>query len=314
MSDVTEAPKRGFFARLKAGLSRTTSALTEGITSLFTKRRLDDAALEELEDILLAADLGPVTAANVVERLRKTRFGREVSPDEIRAALAEEVAQVLAPLAQPLAPAGSTKPFVILVVGVNGTGKTTTIGKLAKHYREQGKRVMLAAGDTFRAAAIEQLTIWAERTGADILAKPPGADAAGLAFDALTKARAEGSDVLLIDTAGRLQNKAGLMAELEKIVRVLKKVDATAPHACILTLDATTGQNAINQVEVFRGVAQVTGLVMTKLDGTARGGVLVAVAQKFGLPVHFVGVGESADDLQPFDASAFARALAGAAS
>jgi len=314
MSDVTEAPKRGFFARLKAGLSRTTSALTEGITSLFTKRRLDDAALEELEDILLAADLGPVTAANVVERLRKTRFGREVSPDEIRAALAEEVAQVLAPLAQPLAPAGSTKPFVILVVGVNGTGKTTTIGKLAKHYREQGKRVMLAAGDTFRAAAIEQLTIWAERTGAGILAKPPGADAAGLAFDALTKARAEGSDVLLIDTAGRLQNKAGLMAELEKIVRVLKKVDATAPHACILTLDATTGQNAINQVEVFRGVAQVTGLVMTKLDGTARGGVLVAVAQKFGLPVHFVGVGESADDLQPFDASAFARALAGAAS
>jgi fused signal recognition particle receptor len=314
MSDVPEAPKRGFFARLKAGLSRTTSALTEGITSLFTKRHLDDAALEELEDILLAADLGPVTAANVVERLRKTRFGREVSPDEIRAALAEEVALVLAPLAQPLAPAGGAKPFVILVVGVNGTGKTTTIGKLAKHYREQGKRVMLAAGDTFRAAAIEQLTIWAERTGAGIVTKPPGADAAGLAFDALTKARAEGSDVLLIDTAGRLQNKAGLMAELEKIVRVLKKVDATAPHACILTLDATTGQNAINQVEVFRGVAQVTGLVITKLDGTARGGVLVAIAQKFGLPVHFVGVGESADDLQPFDASAFARALAGAAS
>jgi len=314
MSEVAEAPKRGFFARLKAGLSRTASALTEGITSLFTKRKLDDAALEELEDVLLAADLGPVTAANVVERLRKTRFGKEVTPDEIRAALAEEVAQVLLPLAKPLVPTSGVKPFVVLVVGVNGTGKTTTIGKLAKHYREQGKQVLLAAGDTFRAAAIEQLTIWAERTGAGILAKPPGADAAGLAFDALTKARGDGTDVLLIDTAGRLQNKAGLMAELEKIVRVLKKVDASAPHACILTLDATTGQNAINQVEVFRSVAQVTGLVMTKRDGTARGGVLVAVAQKFALPVHFVGVGESADDLQPFDASAFARALAGAAS
>jgi len=310
MSDVVEAPKRGFFARLKAGLSRSTTALTQGIVSLFTKRRLDEAALGELEEVLLAADLGPVTAANVVERLRKTRFGREVTPEEVRAALAEEVAAVLAPLAKPLQ-AGGARPFVVLVVGVNGTGKTTTIGKLAKHFREQGKKVMLAAGDTFRAAAIEQLTIWAERTGAGIVAKPPGADAAGLAFDALSKAKAEGHDVLLIDTAGRLQNKAGLMAELEKIVRVLKKLDPAAPHACILTLDATTGQNAINQVEVFRSVAQISGLVMTKLDGTARGGVLVAVAQKFALPVHFIGVGESADDLQSFDADAFARALAG---
>jgi fused signal recognition particle receptor len=312
MSDVAEAPKRGLFARLKAGLSRTAASLTESITSLFTKRRLDDQALDELEDVLLRADLGPATAAKVVDRLRKTRFGREVTPEEIRAALAEEVAQVLAPLARPLASAGA-KPFVVLVVGVNGTGKTTTIGKLAKHFRDAGHRVVLAAGDTFRAAAIEQLTIWAERTGASIVAKPPGADAAGLAFDALSKAKAEGADVLLIDTAGRLQNKAGLMAELEKILRVLKKLDAAAPHACILTLDATTGQNALNQVEVFREVAKVTGLVMTKLDGTARGGVLVAVAQKFALPVHFIGVGETADDLQPFDAAAFARALAGAA-
>jgi fused signal recognition particle receptor len=312
MSDVAEAPKRGLFARLKAGLSRTAASLTESITSLFTKRRLDDQALDELEDVLLRADLGPATAAKVVDRLRKTRFGREVTPEEIRAALAEEVAQVLAPLARPLASAGA-KPFVVLVVGVHGTGKTTTIGKLAKHFRDAGHRVVLAAGDTFRAAAIEQLTIWAERTGASIVAKPPGADAAGLAFDALSKAKAEGADVLLIDTAGRLQNKAGLMAELEKILRVLKKLDAAAPHACILTLDATTGQNALNQVEVFREVAKVTGLVMTKLDGTARGGVLVAVAQKFALPVHFIGVGETADDLQPFDAAAFARALAGAA-
>jgi fused signal recognition particle receptor len=248
----------------------------------------------------------------VVDRLRKTRFGREVTAEEVREALAEEVALVLAPLAKPLTSAGM-KPFVVLVVGVNGTGKTTTIGKLAKHYRDAGQRVVLAAGDTFRAAAIEQLTIWAERTGATIVARPPGSDAAGLAFDALTKAKADSADVLLIDTAGRLQNKAGLMAELEKIVRVLKKVDAAAPHACILTLDATTGQNAVAQVEVFRDVAKVTGLVVTKLDGTARGGVLVAIAQKFALPVHFIGVGERADDLQPFDAHAFARALAGAA-
>jgi fused signal recognition particle receptor len=312
MSDVTEAPKRGLFARLKAGLGRTASALTESITTLFTKRRLDDAALDELEEVLLRADLGPATASKVVDRLRKTRFGREVTAEEVREALAEEVAQVLAPLAKPLT-SGGAKPFVVLVVGVNGTGKTTTIGKLAKYYRDAGQRVVLAAGDTFRAAAIEQLTIWAERTGSTIVAKPPGADAAGLAFDALTKAKADSADVLLIDTAGRLQNKAGLMAELEKIVRVLKKVDAAAPHACILTLDATTGQNAVAQVEVFRDVAKVTGLVMTKLDGTARGGVLVAVAQKFTLPVHFIGVGERADDLQPFDAHAFARALAGAA-
>jgi fused signal recognition particle receptor len=312
MSDVTEAPKRGLLARLKAGLSRTATALTDGITALFTKRRLDDAALDELEEVLLRADLGPVTAAKVVDRLRKTRFGREVTAEEVREALAEEVAEVLAPLAKPLMSAGA-KPFVVLVVGVNGTGKTTTIGKLAKHFRDAGQRVVLAAGDTFRAAAIEQLTIWAERTGASIVTKPPGADAAGLAFDALTKARGDSADVLLIDTAGRLQNKAGLMAELEKIVRVLKKVDAAAPHACILTLDATTGQNAIAQVEVFRDVAKVTGLVVTKLDGTARGGVLVAIAQKFALPVHFIGVGERADDLQPFDAHAFARALAGAA-
>jgi len=314
MSQTMEAPKRGLFARLKAGLSRSAGALTQGITNLLTKRRLDDAALDELEEILLTADLGPPMAAHVVGRLRREKFGRDVTPEEVRATLADGIAEVLAPLARPLLPDQATKPFVVLVVGVNGTGKTTTIGKLAQLYRAQGRRVVLAAGDTFRAAAIEQLAIWAERTGAGLVARPPGADAAGLAFEALQKAKAESADLLLIDTAGRLQNKAGLMAELEKIIRVLKKLDPSAPHACLLTLDATTGQNAISQVEVFRSVAKVTGLVMTKLDGTARGGVLVAVAQKFALPVHFIGVGETAEDLQPFDAAAFARALAGAAS
>jgi fused signal recognition particle receptor len=303
--------KRGWLSRLKAGLKRSAGAISEGIVGIFTKRRLDDAALAELEELLIAADLGVGPAAEIVAAIRKSRFDKEVTPDEVREALAAEIETLLQPIAKPLpAPAGH-KPEVILVVGVNGTGKTTTIGKLAKRYRDQGFKVMLAAGDTFRAAAIEQLQIWGSRTGSPVIAGNVGADAAGLAFDALKAAQAQGVDVLLIDTAGRLQNKTHLMAELEKIGRVLKKLDAGAPHATLLVLDATTGQNAINQVEVFQSVCAVTGLVMTKLDGTARGGILVALAARFGLPVHAIGVGEGADDLQPFEAGSFARALTG---
>jgi len=305
--------KTGWFGRLAAGLKRSAGSLTDGIGSIFTKRKLDDAALEELEDLLITADLGVRTATAVTTRLAKSKFDKEVSPDEVRTALAEEVAAILAPVARPLEIDPARRPHVVLVVGVNGTGKTTTIGKLAKHFRDQGKAVMLAAGDTFRAAAIEQLQIWGERNGCPVIARDVGADAAGLAYDALEQARRDGIDVLMIDTAGRLQNKAGLMAELEKVIRVLRKLDAEAPHSVLLVLDATTGQNVLNQVEVFRGVAGVTGLIMTKLDGTARGGVLVAVAEKFGLPVHAIGVGESIDDLQPFEAQAFARAISGLA-
>jgi fused signal recognition particle receptor len=304
-------PKMGWFDRLRSGLSKTSSKLSDGITSVFTKRKLDAAALEELEDLLLQADLGMETASRIVAALSAGRFNKDISADEVKAVLAEEVEKVLKPIARPLVLEGGHRPHVILVVGVNGTGKTTTIGKLARIYAAEGKRVMLAAGDTFRAAAVEQLKIWAERTGAGIVSAEIGADAAGLAYDALRKAREENRDILIIDTAGRLQNKADLMAELEKIVRVIKKFDATAPHTVLLTLDATTGQNALNQVEIFRQTAGVTGLIMTKLDGTARGGILVAIAAKYGLPVHAIGVGESVDDLQPFDARDFARAIAG---
>ncbi len=305
--------KGGWLSRLKAGLTRSSRSLSEGIGGIFTKRKLDDEALEELEELLITADLGVGTAAAVSAALAKSRFDKEVSPDEVRAALADEVAKILEPVARPLVIDPARRPHVILVVGVNGTGKTTTIGKLAARLRGEGRSVMLAAGDTFRAAAIEQLQVWGERAGCPVVAGNVGADAAGLAFDALTRARAEGTDVLMIDTAGRLQNKAGLMAELEKIVRVLRKIDAEAPHSVLLVLDATTGQNAINQVEVFGRMCGVTGLVMTKLDGTARGGVLVAVAGKFGLPVHAIGVGEGIDDLHPFEAGSFARAIAGLA-
>ncbi len=305
--------KGGWLSRLKAGLTRSSKSLSEGIGGIFTKRKLDDEALEELEDLLITADLGVGTAAAVSAALAKSRFDKEVSPDEVRAALADEVAKILEPVARPLVIDPARKPHVILVVGVNGTGKTTTIGKLAARLCGEGRSVMLAAGDTFRAAAIEQLQVWGERAGCPVVAGNVGADAAGLAFDALTRARAEGTDVLMIDTAGRLQNKAGLMAELEKIVRVLRKIDAEAPHSVLLVLDATTGQNVINQVEVFGRMCGVTGLVMTKLDGTARGGVLVAVAGKFGLPVHAIGVGEGIDDLHPFEAGSFARAIAGLA-
>jgi fused signal recognition particle receptor len=301
----------GWWGRLRSGLSRSTQSLTTGISDLFTKRKLDAESLEELEELLLKADLGAATAAHIVEALSRQRLGKEISPEEVREVLAAEVEKALVPVARPLVLDPSRKPFVILMVGVNGTGKTTTIGKLAARFRAEGKTVTLAAGDTFRAAAIEQLKIWGERTGAPVIAHDAGADAAGLAYDALQAAKDSGSDVLMIDTAGRLHNKAELMAELTKIVRVIRKLEPSAPHAVLLTLDATTGQNALNQVEVFREQAGVTGLVMTKLDGTARGGILVALAAKHGLPVHFIGVGETVDDLQPFSARDFAQAIAG---
>jgi fused signal recognition particle receptor len=309
--DIATAPKRGWLARLRQGLSRSSTKLATGITSIFTKRKLDAAAIEELEELLIAADLGPATAAKLAANLAKTRFDQEVTPDEVRTALAQDIARILEPVAKPLALDPAKKPHVILVVGVNGSGKTTTIGKLAQHFREDGRRVVLAAGDTFRAAAIEQLKIWGERTGVPVVARETGADAAGLAYDALAQAQAEGADVLLIDTAGRLHNKANLMAELQKIIRVLRKLDPTAPQDCLLVLDATTGQNAHAQVELFRELIQVTGLVVTKLDGTARGGVLVALAERFKLPVHAIGVGETADDLRPFEALGFGRSLMG---
>ncbi|MFO1150341.1 MAG: signal recognition particle-docking protein FtsY [Alsobacter sp.] len=305
------AARRSWWTRLREGLSRSSGAIGTGITDLFTKRKLDEGTLEELEDVLLRADLGVDVAARIVEQVGRGRYGKDIAPDEVKAILAAEVERTLAPVATPLAVDAALKPFVILMVGVNGSGKTTTIGKLAAKFRAEGRTVMLAAGDTFRAAAIEQLSVWGERTGTTVIARPQGADAAGLAFDALTQAREAGTDVLLVDTAGRLQNRAELMSELEKMVRVIRKVDATAPHAVLLVLDATVGQNALSQVEIFRKTAGVTGLVMTKLDGTARGGILVAIADKFGLPVHFIGVGEGIEDLEPFEASDFARAIAG---
>jgi fused signal recognition particle receptor len=261
--------------------------------------------------VLIRADLGLDTAARIAAALGEGRYEAGISPDEVKAVVAAEVEKTLAPVAQPLAIDATHKPFVILVAGVNGSGKTTTIGKLAAKFRADGRIVMLAAGDTFRAAAIEQLKIWGERTGAAVIARAAGADAAGLAFDAVRAAQERGADVLLVDTAGRLQNRAELMDELHKVVRVMKKVDASAPHAVLLVLDATVGQNALSQVEIFSKVVGVTGLVMTKLDGTARGGILVAIAGKFKVPVHFIGVGESVDDLAPFSARDFARAIAG---
>ncbi len=302
----------GFFNRLKQGLSRSTSRITETLTTVFKKRKLDDAALEELEELLISADLGVDAAAHVIAAFRRTRFGKEVTDDEIRETLAEEIAKILAPVAKPLVLDSALKPHVVLVVGVNGTGKTTTIGKLAQLYYDEGKHVVLAAGDTFRAAAVEQLQIWGQRAGAPVISGGQNADSAGLAFDALTKAREDRADVLLIDTAGRLHNKAALMEELAKMIRVLRKQDPTAPHSVLLVLDATTGQNAVQQVKVFKEMVAVTGLVVTKLDGSARGGIVVALAETFGLPVHAVGVGEQASDLRPFDASEFARGLVGA--
>ncbi|MBN9222279.1 MAG: signal recognition particle-docking protein FtsY [Mesorhizobium sp.] len=307
------APRRSWFQRMRDGLARSSRELTGSIAGVFTKRKLDEETLQDLEDVLIRADLGVETALRVTDSLASSRYGKDVSDTEVRAVMAAEVEKVLAPVARPLELDLSHKPHVILVVGVNGTGKTTTIGKLAAKLTDGGLKVMLAAGDTFRAAAIEQLKIWGERTKSPVIASKLGADAAGLAYDAFEKAKEAGSDVLIIDTAGRLQNKTELMAELEKIVRVLGKLDPEAPHTVLQTVDATTGQNALNQVEIFRNFAGVNGLVMTKLDGTARGGILVAIAAKHKLPVYFIGVGEQVDDLEPFSASEFARAIAGVA-
>ncbi|TPL38807.1 signal recognition particle-docking protein FtsY [Mesorhizobium sp. B2-4-6] len=307
------APRRSWFQRMREGLARSSRELTGNIAGVFTKRKLDEETLQDLEDVLIRADLGVETALRVTDSLASSRYGKDVSDSEVRAVMAAEVEKVLTPVAKPLELDLSHKPHVILVVGVNGTGKTTTIGKLAAKLTDGGLQVMLAAGDTFRAAAIEQLKIWGERTKSPVVASKLGADAAGLAYDAFEKAKEAGSDVLIIDTAGRLQNKTELMAELEKIVRVLGKLDPEAPHTVLQTVDATTGQNALNQVEIFRNVAGVNGLVMTKLDGTARGGILVAIAAKHRLPVYFIGVGEQVDDLEPFSASEFARAIAGVA-
>jgi fused signal recognition particle receptor len=299
-------PPPTFFDRLKSGLAKT------GLGEILVKKKLDAATIAELEEALIRADMGTAQAQKLAAAVGKGRYDAEISGAELKSVLASEIASLLAPVQKPLTVEDGKKPFVILVAGVNGTGKTTTIGKLAKRLAEEGAKVTVAAGDTFRAAAIEQLKIWAGRAQAEFVATKPGGDAAGLAFEALEKARSNGSDILLIDTAGRLQNKAGLMAELQKIARVIKKLDPSAPHAVLLVLDATTGQNALSQVEAFSAVVPVTGLVMTKLDGTAKGGILVALAGRFGLPVHYIGVGEGEDDLQPFIAGDFARALVGA--
>ncbi|RXT17047.1 signal recognition particle-docking protein FtsY [Rhizobium leguminosarum] len=300
-----------WFQRLRNGLARTSSQLTNQITALFTKRKLDDETLQDLEDLLIQADLGVETAMRVTDTLSSERYGKDVTGEDVSRIMASEIAKVLKPVAKPLQLDLSHKPHVILVVGVNGTGKTTTIGKLAAKLSGAGLKVMLAAGDTFRAAAIEQLKIWADRTKSEFIGTRLGADAAGLAYDAFEQAKAKKCDVLIVDTAGRLQNKAELMAELEKIVRVLGKLDPDAPHTVLQTLDATTGQNALSQVEIFRNVAGVNGLIMTKLDGTARGGILVAISAKHKLPVYFIGVGEGVEDLEPFEAEDFAHAIAG---
>src|SRR5215831_16736972 len=303
----TTAP---WWQRLASGLKRSSSALGGAIADL-AKRPLDAATIEEIEDELIRADLGVETSAHIAEILSQGRFNTSVSAEEIKEVVAGEVEKTLADVARPLSIDAAKRPFVILVAGVNGSGKTTTIGKLAARLRRDGRSVMLAAGDTFRAAAIEQLKIWADRTDAAFMAREPGADAAGLAFDALAAARDRKVDVLLVDTAGRLQNRSDLMGELQKVVRVIKKVDDSAPHATLLVLDATVGQNALSQVEIFKKDIGVTGLAMTKLDGTARGGILVAIAEKFKMPVHYVGVGEAVEDLAPFSARDFARAIAG---
>lgn len=306
-----ESKSTGWLGRLKAGLARSSTKLSEGLTNILAKRRLDAGALEALEELLIGADLGVATAAKLTAGLGKARFDKNIDPIEVRTALAQDIAAILSPVAKPLVLDPPLRPRVVLVIGVNGSGKTTTIGKLGKLYRGQGHSVLLAAGDTFRAAAIEQLQAWGERIDCPVIAKTAGADAAGLAYEALETARRQGNDLLLIDTAGRLHNKADLMAELEKIVRVLRKLDPEAPHDVLLVLDATIGQNAHAQVETFKELVNVTGLVVTKLDGSARGGVLVALAERFGLPVHAIGVGEGADDLRPFDANDFARSLLG---
>ncbi len=302
--------KRSWFGRLKDGLTKSSSRLSDGITGIFSKRRLDEETLQELEDILIQADLGIDTAVRITNRLADTRLDKNISTSEVQEILAEEVEAVLEPVARPLEINSEARPFVLLMAGVNGAGKTTTIGKLSRKFANEGKKVMLAAGDTFRAAAVEQLDVWGQRTGAQVVKREVGSDAASLAYEAMVEAKAAGVDVLMMDTAGRLQNKAHLMDELKKIVRVMKKLDESAPHAVLLVLDATTGQNALNQTQVFGEAVDVSGLVMTKLDGSARGGILVAIADRFRLPVHFIGVGEGVEDLQPFRAQDFAKAIA----
>jgi fused signal recognition particle receptor len=303
-------PPLTMFERLKEGLSKSKGTL--GLANVLIQKKLDATTLAELEDALIKVDAGTAQAAEIAAGVGRGRYDSMVSDYDLRHILAEEILKFLKPIEKPFAIDTAHKPFVVLVAGVNGTGKTTTIGKIAKRLARERRSVVMAAGDTFRAAAIEQLKVWGERTGAPVVAGKTGGDAAGLAFEALEKARASNADVLLIDTAGRLQNKAGLMAELEKIVRVIRKLDATAPHAVLLVLDATTGQNAINQVEAFKAIVPLTGLIMTKLDGTAKGGILIALAAKFGIPLHFIGVGEGEDDLQVFDATNFSKALTGA--
>ena len=307
----SDEPKKGWFKRLADGLTRSTRQMTEQVVAAIVKRPLDQAMLDDLEEMLIEADLGPAAAGRVAEAFGKARVGREASESEIKLALAEAVAAELLPRQGRFDPLSGPKPYVVLFVGVNGSGKTTTLGKIAADLTGRGAKVLIAAGDTFRAAAVEQLKIWADRSGADFLSRPTGADAAGLAFDALEQARSGGYDVLLIDTAGRLQNKSGLMDELLKIVRVLKKIDPEAPHETLLVLDATVGRNALSQENIFGNTAGVTGIVMTKLDGTARGGVLVPVAQASDAPIKLIGVGEGIEDLQPFDAVAFSRSLVG---
>ncbi len=299
---------------LLRGLSRSSAKLAGGIAGLFTKQKLNQYRLEELEELLITCDLGVATASKVTKQMAKKRFDEDITPDQIKGFLAEEIAMVINPVAQPLITDPTKRPFVVLVCGVNGSGKTTTIAKLASRWRGEGKSVLLAAADTFRAAAIEQLQIWGARTGCEVIASETGADPAGLVFDAMKRADAERADVLMVDTAGRLQNKQDLMAELEKIVRVMRKADETAPHSVALVMDATVGQNAHSQVEIFKDAVDVSGLIVTKLDGSARGGVVVALAEKFALPVHAIGIGEGMDDLRPFEARAFARALVGLAS
>jgi fused signal recognition particle receptor len=306
-----DAPtEKSLFGRLREGLSKSSNKISEGLTSILTKRKLDEETLAELEELLITADLGPATAARLVAEIAKNRFGKEVTAEEIRTALAEEIEKILAPAEKPL-PMQDARPFVLLMAGVNGAGKTTTIGKLAQQFRNEGRSVMLAAGDTFRAAAVGQLKVWGERVGCPVVAKEEGADAAALAYEAVERAQAENADILIIDTAGRLQNKSNLMEELSKVVRVIGKKMPGAPHAALLVLDATVGQNAHSQVDAFRQMIDITGLVVTKLDGTAKGGVLVSLVEKFGLPVHAIGIGEGIDDLRPFSAADYARAIVG---
>jgi fused signal recognition particle receptor len=309
--DTGEEKKGGWWSRLKQGLKRSSDRLGDGLKTIFTARKLDQSTLDELEELLITSDLGVETAASLTTDLGKQRLNQDITLDEVKTFLASSIEVILDPVAKPLTINQNHKPFVVLVVGVNGSGKTTTMGKLAKQWQDQGLSVMMAAGDTFRAAAVEQLQIWGQRLGIPVIAGAASADAAGLAYDALSKAKQTGADILLIDTAGRLQNKAHLMDELKKIQRVISKIDDTAPHSTLLILDGTTGQNAHSQVQNFQEIIGLTGLVVTKLDGTARGGVVVSLAQKFGLPIHAIGVGETADDLRPFTSRDFARNLLG---